>query len=85
MKLLDGALHVAEEVVGDAELEVQLRLVASTGVDFALQRIGGLAQAAQLRAALGQPVAQLLHGACVAIFVFDQQRFQIDERFAHKT
>ena len=64
-----------EEEAGDAELQMQLRLIAGAGVDFSLQRVSRLAQAAQLRATLSQAIAQLLHSARVAIFVFDQQRF----------
>ena len=41
-------------------------------------RLGRVAQGAVLGASLGQAVAQLLHGAGVAIFALDQQGFQID-------
>ena len=71
-QVLDRLLHVAEEVEGDAELQVQLLGVAGAALDALGEDVGDLAQRAELVAALGQAVAELLDGAGVAVLVFDQ-------------
>ena len=61
-------------------------LAAAPVADFELllQGVGHFPQGAELAAALGQALAQLLHGAGVAVLAFDQKRLQIDLRFAHR-
>src|SRR5438034_7727554 len=72
---------MAEEIIGDAELQVQL-LGRDAGRAFEafFQRIIDVAERSELGFALGQAVAHALHGAGVAVFTFNQQRFQINEQ-----
>src|SRR5439155_21572479 len=77
-------LHVAEEVERDAELQVQLLRVALAVREPLDERLGHIPQGAELGAALGQPGAELLNGAGVAILVLDQQRLEIDLGVGHR-
>jgi hypothetical protein len=75
---------VAEEEAGDAELQVELLGVGRVGFEFLLERLGGVAQGAELRPPLRQRLAELLDRARVAVLAFDQQCFQIDQhRLVH--
>jgi hypothetical protein len=78
LEVFDGPLHVAEKEVGDAELQMQLFWRTIAGLEPFLQRLRHFAERAELRAPLGEPGAELLHRAGVAVLVFDQQGFQID-------
>ena len=69
-----------EEVVGDAELQVQLLGQRRRGaLEPLAQGVVDLPEGLELGAALGQAVAELLDGAGVAVLALDQQRLQIND------
>ena len=79
LEVVDGVAHVAEEVVGDAELQMQLLGQRRRSVLEPLaQRVVDVFEGLELRPALGEPFAELLDGAGVAVFALDQERFEIN-------
>ena len=85
VQVLDRGADVAEEVVGDAELEVDLLLLRPGGDrEPLLKRVEDFLEVADLRPALGQPLAELAHHAAFEVLALDQKRPQIDEGFRHE-
>ena len=62
-KMLGSLLHVAEEVVGDAKLQVNLLWIALTGFEPLDERLGHVAERAELGSALSETGAELLNGS----------------------
>jgi hypothetical protein len=84
LEVIDGGADVAEEVVGDAELEVDLLLLRPGGDREALgERVEDFFEVADLRPALGQPLAELAHHAAFEVLALHQERTQVDEGFGH--
>ena len=75
----DRVAHVAEEVIGDAELQVQLLGQGRRGAFEALaQVVVNVLEGLELGPALGEPLAELLDGAGVTVLALDQERLQIN-------
>ena len=84
VQVLDGRGHVAEEEVGDAELEMELLLLRPGGDGQALvEDVDALLEVSDLWPALGQPLAELGDHPALEVLALDQQRAQIDQRFRH--
>ena len=85
LQVFDRGADVAEEVVGDAELEMELLLLWTGGDGEPLvERVENVLEVANLRSALSQPFAELGHHPAFKIFALDQERPQIDEGFRRR-
>ena len=75
-----GVGHVAEEVVGDAELQVQLLGQRGRGAFEPLaEGVVDVLEGLELGAALGEALAELLDGAGVTVLALHQERLQIND------
>src|SRR5262249_4960359 len=85
LKVFDCRPDVAEEVVGDAELEVNLLLLWGCGnSESFLECIEDFFEVANLPAALREPFAQPVDHTAFEVFAFEEKCFQIDERFRRR-
>lgn len=78
LEVLHGRVHVTEEVVGDAQFEVDLLLLGGGGDREPLvEDVEDFAEVADLGAALGEPFAELGDHAAFEVFTLDEQRRSI--------
>ena len=83
-EVFDGQGHMAEVMVDDAELEMELLLLGPGGRgEPLLERIVDVLERADLVCPLAEPLAQLRHHAAFEFFALDEQRLQIDQLFGH--
>src|SRR5262249_20191499 len=76
--------HVAQEEVGDAELEVELLLLRAGGDGEPLvEDVDALLEVPDLRSALGECLAEPGDHPALEILALDQKCAQIDQRFRH--
>ena len=81
-KVLDGIVQMAEKKISDAQFQMPFFGGGATRrLQLLLEKLGNIAKAAILRAALGQPVPQLLNGPGIAVFPLDQQGTQINHQW----
>ena len=84
LQVIDRGADVAEEVVGDAEFEVNLLLLWPGGDREPLgEGIQNLFEVADLRPALRKPFAEAVDHTAFEVFALNEQRPQIDEGFRH--